>query len=107
MNSRSVSGSQDITDQKPAGIPGSKYARNRDSSIQPESAFYSKPYGELKSATPPIIVGSGRQVSSGNDLDFGTGDTGYGGYRRNVSGKIAEEGMGGKRYSRYAILNDD
>ncbi|KAK6063325.1 hypothetical protein SCUP234_11838 [Seiridium cupressi] len=108
-NSRSVSGSQDITDQKPAGIPGSGMAKNRDSSIQPESAFYSKPYGELKPATPPIIVGSGRQVSSGNDLDFGNGDgnIGYGGYRRNVSGKIAEEGMGGRRYSRYAILNDD
>ncbi|KAK6214488.1 Ergothioneine biosynthesis protein 1 [Pestalotiopsis sp. IQ-011] len=113
-NSRSVSGSQDITDQKPAGLPGSGMARNRDSSIQPEEGFfYSKPYGQLKPATPPLIVGSPRQVSSGNDFDFGgsplasSAKGGYVGYRRNVSGKVAEEGMAGRRTSRYAILNDD
>lgn len=104
-NSRTVSGSQDITDQKPAGLPGSNVAWNRNSSIQPETAFYSKPYGELKAATPPLIVGNGRQVSSGNDYDFAVKDNA--GYRRNVSGKIVEEGLAGRRISRYAILNDD
>ncbi|KAF2996938.1 hypothetical protein G7054_g14500 [Neopestalotiopsis clavispora] len=108
-NARSVSGSQDITDQKSAGLPGSAMARNRDSSIQAEEGlFYSKPYGELRSATPPVIVGSARQVSSGNDFEFGSGKGGYvGSYRRNVSGKVAEEGMAGRRTSRYAVLNDD
>lgn len=107
-NSRTVSGSQDITEQKQAGRPGSFMARNRDSSIQPEDIFYSKPYGELKAATPPLTtIGSGRQVSSGNDLDLASDNKGYGGYRRNVSGKVAEEGMAGRRFSRYAILNDD
>ncbi len=95
--------------------------RNRDSSIQPDEEFFSKPYGELKSATPPIIVGEdlasgdkgARQVSSGNDYDLGSNRyLGYGDKdgmpstfgRRNVSGKIAEEG---RAYSRYSTLNDN
>ncbi|TLS28845.1 hypothetical protein PpBr36_01234 [Pyricularia pennisetigena] len=86
--------------------------RQRDSSIQPESSFYSKPYGDLRSRTPPEMVtsvnikvaGAGdsrthtespRQVSTGNDYrDMGNG----GGNifaRRNVSGKMAEEGRAG------------
>ncbi|EFX04205.1 hypothetical protein CMQ_1133 [Grosmannia clavigera kw1407] len=79
--------------------------RNRDSSIQPENGFYSKPYGNLKALTPPIMVGkdvsnvpAGRQVSSGNDYDLGSGvyneaegATAVFG-RRHVSGKLAEEG---------------
>lgn len=75
-------------------------ARNRDSSIQPESDFYSKPYGELKSATPPVIIGSDRQVSSGNDLDLSGAGGGEAAKRyfsfgkRNVSGKVVEEGRG-------------
>ncbi|CAK7222386.1 hypothetical protein SCUCBS95973_004820 [Sporothrix curviconia] len=95
--------------------------RNRQSSVQNEDDFYSKPYGQLKSATPPIIVGeqlsgspSGvRQVSSGNDYDLGSdrylyyGDNNGGVSntfgRRNVSGKIAEEG---RAYSRYSTLNN-
>lgn len=114
--------------------------RNRDSSIQPEEGlFVTRPYNETRSATPPIIVGSNRQVSSGNDYyhndngmrhdygesfggvsskDLGTRETssryyvgateGAGGSvfgRRNVSGKIAEEGRA--RWSRYAALNND
>lgn len=93
--------------------------RARDSSIQPEIFFYSKPYGELRPATPPIMipipVGSSRQVSSGNDYDLGSGSVANGQFgRRNVSGKIAEEGRaaGGakaqgenKRWSRYSGLN--
>lgn len=109
---------------------------NRVSSIQPESAFYSKPYGELKSATPPIMVGpnrtttttnstitavpssdagsayaagsgtnSPRVVSSGNDFDdIDLRSRVYG--RRNVSGKVAEEGRAIGGYSRYGMLND-
>ncbi|OAA68530.1 hypothetical protein SPI_00725 [Niveomyces insectorum RCEF 264] len=109
--------------------------RSRESSIQPDSSFFSKPYGAIKPATPPILVGqdlstrgdNGRQVSSGNDYDLGSGlrttnNVGGGGDRylyygsgengaisgafgrRNVSGKIAEEG---RAFSRYSMLNDD
>lgn len=75
---------------------------NRKSSIQAESEFYSKPYGQLKPATPPVMLtpvgGGGRQVSSGND--YGTVEGKFGGRwsvfgRRNVSGKVVEEGRGG------------
>lgn len=108
----------DISDEKPYGnlkpSPSKRYTwapmsttaasapRNRDSSIQPESDFYSKPYGELKSATPPLIVGSDRQVSSGNDYGYlGAANDGpattkrnFSIGKRNVSGKVAEEGRG-------------
>ncbi|KAI1075608.1 hypothetical protein F5B20DRAFT_594986 [Whalleya microplaca] len=85
-----------------------------NSSIQTnEDAFYAKPYGELKPATPPIMVGGARQVSSGNDYDIGSGGGNGGGLfgRRNVSGKVAEEGLAGAgnkggAYSRYSVLND-
>lgn len=102
----------DIADEKAGGgspvvgarllkknSPSKRYTwapRDRVSSIQPESDFYSKPYGELRSGTPPMLVGGDRQVSSGNDY----GDSGGAGTRnfsfgkRNVSGKIAEEGRG-------------
>jgi hypothetical protein len=104
LNERKSSGSMDIADEKPPALGGRPWQRNRDSSIQPESAFYAKPYGELKAATPPIMVGSKRQVSSGNDYDT-TYSSAYG--RRSVSGKIAEEGRGGARgYSRYSVLNE-
>ncbi|KAI5920249.1 hypothetical protein F4810DRAFT_447627 [Camillea tinctor] len=117
-NARSASGSQDIADAKPRrqstllsikGWGGGK-GRNRDSSIQTDEHFYAKPYGELKPATPPVMVGSARQVSSGNDYDLGAGAGAYG--RRNVSGKVAEEGLAGAGtgtrggYSRYSVLND-
>ncbi|KAI1323006.1 hypothetical protein F5Y16DRAFT_384901 [Xylariaceae sp. FL0255] len=82
----------------------------RNSSIQPEDQFYSKPYGELKSATPPIMVGNetlgvddkkaSRQVSSGNDFDAPAGRKG--GYRRHVSGRAAEEGLAGPGTSRFS-----
>jgi hypothetical protein len=129
-NRRSVSGSQDIADVKhaPAPAPAPSPARrptilgtwgrtkgNRSSSIQLDDQFCSKPYGDLRSATPPIMYGGekveakaveGRQVSSGNDFDLGS--TVNLGYRRNVSGKVAEEGMAGPttRYSRYSVLNE-
>ncbi|KAI0161647.1 hypothetical protein GGR52DRAFT_132234 [Hypoxylon sp. FL1284] len=125
LNPRSASGSQDIADEKKAPAPATSFWRRstigrraaggggglRNSSIQADGDFYSKPYGELKSATPPVMglgagnsPGGARQVSSGNDYaDLGSGTA----WRRNVSGKIAEEGLAGKRYSRYSILNDD
>lgn len=55
--------------------------------------FKSKYYGELRAATPPVLVSSlnGRQVSSGNDAVMGAGKV----YARDVSGKVAEEGRGG------------
>lgn len=58
--------------------------------------FKAKFYGELRAATPPVVVGTanGRQVSSGND--FGSSVEIHGnGKRRDVSGKVAEEGRGG------------
>lgn len=107
---------RDISDEKPYGslkpsaskrytwAPTSSTPRNRDSSIQPESDFYSKPYGELKSATPPLIVGSDRQVSSGNDYGYlgaanndgpvAAAKRNFSFGKRNVSGKVAEEGRG-------------
>ncbi|XXG99159.1 GPI inositol deacylase [Hypoxylon texense] len=129
LNPRSVSGSQDIADEaKTAAAPAttSFWRRStigksrragagggvRNSSIQADSDFYAKPYGELKPATPPIMgitststsAAGARQVSSGNDYaDLGSGTA----WRRNVSGKIAEEGLAGRGYSRYSILNDD
>ncbi|KAK4238633.1 hypothetical protein C8A03DRAFT_33329 [Achaetomium macrosporum] len=103
LNDRRVSGSQDITDSAASsyGYGGAK----RVSSIQADDAFYSKPYGELKAATPPIMVGpsglsvgnvngngnaNGRVVSSGNDYDYDLGQMGS--RRRDVSGKVVEEG---------------
>ncbi|KAF6825185.1 hypothetical protein CMUS01_09915 [Colletotrichum musicola] len=106
LNSRRISGSNDIADERPSSLAARPWPRNRDSSIQPESDFYSKPYGELKPATPPVMVGSSRQVSSGNDLDNHYYSSTYA--RRNVSGKVAEEGLAGSRggYSGYGMLQD-
>lgn len=125
-NRRSVSGSQDIADAQSAPAPAparrptilgtwGRSKGDRTSSIQADEQFYSKPYGELKSATPPIMYGeekkeakgtAGRQVSSGNDYDLGSAANL--GYRRKVSGRAAEEGMAGsaQRYSRYSVLDE-
>lgn len=106
-NNRGKAGG-DITDEKPSpsygalkASPSKRYTwaptsapRNRDSSIQPESEFYSKPYGELKSATPPLVVGSDRQVSSGNDYGGQMAKRNFSFGKRNVSGKVVEEGRG-------------
>jgi hypothetical protein len=58
-------------------------------------------YGDLKPGAPPIMVGKSgeRQVSSGNDfanMSFKVLE------RRDVSGKIAEEGRGGGKHSSWA-----
>ncbi|KAK3391026.1 hypothetical protein B0H63DRAFT_557893 [Podospora didyma] len=112
LNDRRVSGSEDITDSKLTTTPSTTWQqRNRDSSIQPESAFYSKPYGDLRPATPPVIVGTNRQVSSGIDYDLGVSSSSASSFgRRHVSGKAAEEGRAGgggenNRWSRYSALN--
>lgn len=116
-NDRRVSGSQDITDQlqpqtKAFAVGGGGGGpRNRLSSIQPDGAFFSKPYGELRAATPPVLVGGNegreRVVSSGNDYDLGSGGgVGVGVMARRVSGKVAEEGRAGQRWSRYGVLNE-
>ncbi|KAH7022472.1 hypothetical protein EDB80DRAFT_744967 [Ilyonectria destructans] len=99
-NTRRVSASQDIADEKPA-FALAKPSRNRQSSIQTEESFYSRPYGELKSATPPVIVGNNRKVSSGNDFDSKYASGAY--ERRNVSGKVAEEGRGGTAGDRFSV----
>ncbi|KAF9881395.1 hypothetical protein CkaCkLH20_01545 [Colletotrichum karsti] len=104
INSRRVSGSNDIADARLSSLAPAPWPRNRDSSIQPESDFYSKPYGELKPATPPVMIGSNRQVSSGNDYEDQPYSAAYG--RRSVSGKVAEEGLAGSKrgYSRFSVL---
>jgi hypothetical protein len=89
-NERRVSASRDIADEGSMG---------HYSNQQEDAAFYSRPYGELKSATPPVLVGGNRKVSSGNDFDSKHSSVAYG--RRNVSGKVAEEGRGGNRFSYY------
>ncbi|EFQ27555.1 hypothetical protein CGRA01v4_03085 [Colletotrichum graminicola] len=104
LNSGRASGTFDIADETPSSLAPGAWPRNRDSSIQPESDFYSKPYGELKPATPPVMIGSNRVVSSGNDFEKNQYSSAYG--RRNVSSKVAEEGLavpnGG--YSRYSVM---
>lgn len=102
LNARRQRGTPGDADDGRGDAADSRYdaaPRNRDSSIQPDAdfSFYSKPYGELRPATPPIMVGGGakvnRQVSSGNDY---SGDLGVRGSRyRGVSGKVAEEGRAG------------
>jgi hypothetical protein len=57
-------------------------------------------YGDLTSTRNPrdqrssVPIGIARQISSGNDYDLGGGGRAVRGYRRDVSGKVAEEGRG-------------
>jgi hypothetical protein len=80
---------------KPAPPRQQQYRQQQQQQQQPyqQENFKARFYGDLKPATPPIVIGaqgsSQRQVSSGNDYDS-KGSRGFG--RRNVSGKIAEEG---------------
>ncbi|OLN95575.1 hypothetical protein CCHL11_04832 [Colletotrichum chlorophyti] len=103
LKSRKVSNSNDIADERPSSLAVQPWPRNRDSSIQPEADFYSKPYGELKAATPPVMIGTNRQVSSGNDYESTQYSSVY--ERRNVSGKVAEEGLAGSLggYIQYGV----
>lgn len=105
LNKRNVSGSEDITDRTSmatlrAEAIGQRY---RNSSIQPETDFLAKPYGDLRAGTPPVMIGSNRQVSSGNDHDANARGA-YG--RRNVSGKVAEEGRAGRPNARFSLFGN-
>lgn len=100
-NYRRVPHSQDIADETTA-TSSERWQQRKSTSFQSDSRFYSKPYGELKTATPPIVVGNERKISSGNDYDSSKYfPTAYG--RRNVSGKVAEEGRAGNRTSKYGF----
>ncbi|KAL2023998.1 hypothetical protein VTK56DRAFT_233 [Thermocarpiscus australiensis] len=115
LNDRRVSGSRDIADERAAAWGARANPRNRDSSVQPDAAFCSKPYGALQPGTPPVVMIGGeskndhRQVSSGNDYDdlglglglgLGGGATNAAAVRgRRVSGKVAEEGRAGEGWS--------
>ncbi|KAF4125316.1 hypothetical protein GMORB2_4156 [Geosmithia morbida] len=100
---RPVSETRDIADAKApkVGAWQQQQQRQRDSSIQPDTGFYSKPYGNLRPSVPPVMIGSNdRKVSSGND--YGAIHPSSAPYeRRNVSGKIAEEGLAGNKASQY------
>jgi hypothetical protein len=85
-NERNLGVSGDIAEERSAGH---------------DVGLYSRPYGDLKSATPPIMIGSDRKVSSGNDYESKHNQSSYAYGRRNVSGKAAEEGRGGDRSSYY------
>jgi hypothetical protein len=58
--------------------------------------LYSRPYGDLKPATPPVMIGNNRKISSGNDYHHSSSG---GADRRRVSGKVAEEGLAGNRFT--------
>ncbi|KAG0649398.1 hypothetical protein D0Z07_4098 [Hyphodiscus hymeniophilus] len=76
-------------------------SRFRESMPQREN-FKAKYYGELKPGTPPVMVGNNRQVSSGTDF---VNKGGYKVDRREVSGKIAEEGRGGGWGTRFRKIS--
>ena len=65
-----------------------------DHHVELKDNFKAKYYGDLKPATPPIMLGgqgANRQVSSGNDFLNQKGRF----KRRDASGKVAEEGLAG------------
>ncbi|QUC20777.1 uncharacterized protein UV8b_05018 [Ustilaginoidea virens] len=82
-NLRKVSNSRDITDEA-LEIHGNPFQRQKDNSLQSQYCFHSKSHSNQSNAKPPIVLGFGRKVSSGTDYGLG--------YRRNVSGKVMEEG---------------
>ncbi|KAK0388706.1 hypothetical protein NLU13_4949 [Sarocladium strictum] len=102
-NARRVSASLDIADQSLE--PERPWKRSTDGMLNAEDSFFSRPYGELKSATPPVMVGSNRKVSSGNDYETKHQSAIY--ERRNVSGKIAEEGRAPKRVSHQGYFSSN
>jgi hypothetical protein len=69
----------------------SRPAPRQQQQPQQQENFKARFYGDLKPATPPILISAqgGQRKVSGNDFD-NKGFRGFG--RRNVSGKIAEEG---------------
>lgn len=81
--------------------PGDRRRGSSTDTTQPGKP-YSHRYGELKPGVVPIPIGSNRKTSSGNDYRVAPVSNAY--ERRNVSGKIAEEGRVGQRISRYNML---
>ena len=103
-NQRRVSESRDITDMMESTISAKPWQVGGAYPGELASNLYSKPYGNLKSATPPVMVGNDRKISSGNDYGiYNDSSAVYG--RRNVSGKVAEEGRAGNRDSRYGFFS--
>ncbi|KFY07633.1 hypothetical protein V492_06965 [Pseudogymnoascus sp. VKM F-4246] len=82
------------------GVVG--HSSDRDGIVKGSVGFKARYYGELRPATPPTLVGGvkGRQVSSGIDMGVPNGDG-----RRDVSGKIAEEGRGGGWGARFRKIS--
>lgn len=78
------------------------HSSDRDGIVKGSVGFKARYYGELRAGTPPTLVGGvkGRQVSSGIDMGVPTGDG-----RRDVSGKIAEEGRGGGWGTRFRKIS--
>lgn len=87
-------GGNDRHKPTPTGDISDMSAQGRDLMQSQREEFKAKYYGDLKPATPPLMVTprKNRQVSSGNDYNMS--NDGLRG--RDVSGKIAEEGRGGK-----------
>lgn len=76
--------SQDITD-RPSQLQERDLVPNKM-----EPSFKAKLYGDLRPNTPPVMIGSNRDVSSGTGADLGS----RGNRRRDASGKLVEEGRG-------------
>jgi hypothetical protein len=82
------------------GVVG--HSSDRDGIVKGSVGLKARYYGDLRAGTPPTLVGGvkGRQVSSGIDIGVPTGDG-----RRDVSGKIAEEGRGGGWGARFRKIS--
>lgn len=66
---------------------------------QGQENFKAKYYGDLHAGTPPIMIGGGKVIGNGRQVSSGNDFVDKGAYKslgkRDVSGKIAEEGRGG------------
>ncbi len=97
-----ISGSNDRLNQAARGLTGRSPLTNKPDLRPPPAitgdAFYARSYGELRAATPPVMVGDTRKISSGNDYHA----LAVAAERRRVSGKVAEEGLGGRFTIGYA-----
>ncbi|KAI9760378.1 MAG: hypothetical protein M4579_001674 [Chaenotheca gracillima] len=80
----------------PTPPPGTKRGL-RVGNLNRVQSLKAKFYGDLKSATPPIMVGPSENepVGGGNWRVVSNSGTDFEGSRREVSGKVAEEGRGG------------
>ncbi|CZR62234.1 uncharacterized protein PAC_12131 [Phialocephala subalpina] len=74
----------------------------RELTPAPLRDFKAKGYGELKPGTPPIMIG-GKNNRQASGIDFGVIQ--QAGYRREVSGKIAEEGRSERGFARFRKIS--